>query len=120
MLTNDQKNKVLEVFDSFDDSDQQYWWDEFCICFTRIEDYVYDMDELEDVLIGWTIRKALDNLDPNFSIKDDYFIINSKGHLVSGDYIKDLVDFDDYDFLDWLSDKIEYPSDDDTDESTAE
>ena len=69
-------------------------WNEYCDRNNIMDDYIYSMYDIDDILGKRKVSEILDIISDNFNSRADFFLFNGYGYLVSGDYADD---FDCYD-----------------------
>lgn len=87
--------RIKEYLEGLLDSSLIAIWDEYCN-YCRYDDYVYSMDEIDEVLREMPASEILrasfyGDINPN----DDYFKFNGRGNLASTNTLSDWVDIED-------------------------
>ena len=99
-----------EVFDDLSTDDQVCYWNDYCGLNNKHDNWIYPMEELEDILEGVTgyevLTRSIVDLE-NFNSAHDYFTFTIYG-LTSSNDIYDLQSpLDEEGFMEFILKKIE-------------
>ena len=82
--------RILEALKDMDAAEIVSVWNEYCSSVNRMDDYVYSMNEFDEICDGmkpWEVARAC--FYGEFSPCDDYFRFNGYGNFESFDYWED-------------------------------
>ena len=81
-------DKIKEILDNLDTDEIIDIHNEYCRQINAMDDYIYRMDEIEDVLYGESVRSILLKVHNGheFNPNDDYFYFNGYANLESFSY----------------------------------
>lgn len=89
------KEQIIEVLENLSTEDAVYVWNEYCEYTNNMDDYIYDMDELDYILWDLAPSDVLEAVYTDcFSINDSYFYYSIYG-IKSADWLADV------DCIDW-------------------
>ena len=80
--------KIMEVLNDLDAASLVRMWDDFCEADSRMDDYIYLMEEFDEIMSGqspWEVARAC-FYGHEFCPAHDYFWYNGYGNLESADY----------------------------------
>lgn len=76
-------DRIVETIENMDDSEQVALWWEYCEKCNLYDDYIYSMDEIDEILGEQKPSELLSNVSSNFNYSDDWFYFNGYGHICS-------------------------------------
>ena len=79
--------KFEEIFKTLDDSEKVELWNELCDDYAY-EEWLYNMDDLDDLLGGRKPSELLTMVHDDFNYNDDYFYFDGYGRLRSVNYLE--------------------------------
>ncbi len=82
------QESIMEVLQELDTCDLVRMWNDFCEEDSRMDDYIYLMEEFDDIMAGkepWEIARAC-FYGHEFCPAHDYFWFNGYGNLESADF----------------------------------
>lgn len=84
----------LAIVEDWSDSDKVSAWNEYCCRNYCMDECIYSMQDLDELISGRKPSEIIDLADSNFSVHDEYFAFDRNGYLVSEDSPEDFYFYD--------------------------
>ena len=89
--------KIKETLENMDTAELVYAHNSYCDATNSMDDYIYNMDEFDEILSGmtpWEVARAA-YYSGKFCPAHDYFWFNGYGNLESDDFTQRIIYIDD-------------------------
>lgn len=92
----DLKDRIKEYLENLGGSELATLWDDYCDYSNYTDDYVYDMDMIDEMFSDYSPMDILQRaFYGDFNPSHDYFKFNGYANLESSDYVDELISIDD-------------------------
>ena len=90
------QEQIKEFLQDLDDEELKQIWNDYCNANSYSDDFVYDMDEFDDIMSNSTPTDIVNRIFyGDFKPCHEYFSFNGYANLVSSDYLDDLIHISD-------------------------